>query len=171
MSEDSVNRSRRRAKVAFSRLTLTIVIANLVGPVTLLLGSFAVTQYRDGLMEAKFEAVRGQAQIIADVLGQIAIVEADCGPDDSSGGGISENGVCPLILSRADVKEAFNGVWDSFEGRVRIFDTPDFERTPPVANAAELLIEDVFLREDDIVSEPLPPLSAAPSTTSRSQPQ
>ena len=44
---------RRRARVAISRLTVTIVLANLIALVILLLGSFALTQYRDGLVQAQ----------------------------------------------------------------------------------------------------------------------
>lgn len=152
---------RRRARVAISRLTVTIVLANLIALVILLLGSFALTQYRDGLVQAKLEGVRAQAQIIADVLAQVAIDESSCQPveeaDIISQG--EEITLCSLTLSQRDVREVFNRVWDSFEGRVRIFNAPQTFEDPPVADASILLIEDVVLREDEIVAQNLPPIN------------
>ncbi len=151
---------KRRARVAISRLTVTIVLANLIALVILLLGSFALTQYRDGLVQAKLEGVRAQAQIIADVLAQVAIDESSCQPVEESD--IIRQGeettLCSLALSQQDVREVFNRVWDSFEGRVRIFNAPQTFDDPPVTDALSLLIEDVVLREDEIVAQTLPPI-------------
>ncbi len=151
---------KRRARVALSRLTVTIVLANLIGLVILLIGSFALTQYRDGLIQAKLEGVRAQAQIIADVLAQVAIDESSCQPVDEAD--IARQGeetsLCSLALSQTDVREVFNRVWDSFEGRVRIFNAPQTFADPPVTDANALLLEDVVLREDKIVTEDLPPI-------------
>ncbi|MEZ5896682.1 MAG: ATP-binding protein [Parvularculaceae bacterium] len=145
--------------MAVSRLTLTIVLANLIGLVILLVGSLGVTQYRDGLVVAKLEGVRPQAQIIADILAQVAVDETACAPvfaDDAAGEGST---VCGLRLSEQDVREVFNRVWDSFEGRVRIFAAPvDYET--PINDAGALLLEDVRLRADEIVVENLPPLES-----------
>ncbi len=153
---------RRRSRVAPSRLTLTIVLANLIGLVILLLGSFALTQYRDGLVQAKLEGVRAQAQIIADVLAQVAIDESSCQPVEEAD--VTRLGedmtLCSLALSQGDVKEVFNRVWDSFEGRVRIFNAPQTFEDPPVSDASTLLIEDVVLREDEIIVVTLPPIDA-----------
>ena len=151
---------RRRARVALSRLTVTIVLANLIGLVILLLGSFALTNYRDGLIEAKLEGVRAQAQIIADVLAQVAIDETSCQPVEEAdierlGEEVS---LCSLALNQTDVREVFNRVWDSFEGRVRIFNAPQTFEEPPVSDASILLIEDIVLRQDRIEAEDLPPL-------------
>ena len=150
----------KRARMAPSRLTFTIVLANLIGLVILLLGSFALTQFRDGLVEAKLQGVRAQAQIIADVLAQVAIDESSCQPVEAGDLEESPNEptVCSLALSQGDVKEVFNRVWDSFEGRVRIFNAPQTFRNPPVSDANSLLIEDVVLREDEIIAETLPPI-------------
>ncbi len=150
---------RRRTPTAVSRLTLTIVLANLIGLVILLLGSFALTQYRDGLIQAKLEGVRAQAQIIADVLAQVAIDESTCQPVEASDIARQETeAVCALSLSQRDVREVFNRVWDSFEGRVRIFNAPQTFDDPPVSDAKALLIEDVVLRQDEIVAQTLPPI-------------
>jgi two-component system, OmpR family, sensor histidine kinase ChvG len=163
MTEQGGKVRKRRARVALSRLTLTIVLANLIGLVILLLGSFALTQYRDGLVQAKLEGVRAQAQIIADVLAQVAIDESSCQPveeaDIVSRG--EETTLCSLALNQTDVREVFTRVWDSFEGRVRIFNAPQTFDDPPVSDANSLLIEDVVLREDEIVEEALPPLDGS----------
>jgi two-component system sensor histidine kinase ChvG len=166
MSEGAAKRPRRairrlRANVAVSRLTLTIVLANLIGLVILLVGSFGVTQYRDGLVQAKLEGVRAQAQLFADVLAQVAINESDCEPvaaEEPSSIGAT---VCGLSLSQRDVNSVFNRVWDSFEGRVRIFAAPQTNEAPAVKDASALLIDDVMLRADEIVVEELAPVEEA----------
>ncbi len=167
MTEQGGKVRKRRARVALSRLTLTIVLANLIGLVILLLGSFALTQYRDGLVQAKLEGVRAQAQIIADVLAQVAIDETSCQPVEEAD--IVQRGdettLCSLALNQTDVREVFNRVWDSFEGRVRIFNAPQTFDDPPVSDALALLIEDVVLREDEIIQESLPPLETSISTS------
>lgn len=151
---------RVRRRIAFSRLTVTIVLANLIGLVILLLGSFALTNYRDGLIEAKLEGVRAQAQIIADVLAQVAIDETSCQPVEQAD--IERLGeeiaICSLALNQTDVREVFNRVWDSFEGRVRIFNAPQTFDDPPVSDAKILLIEDIVLRQDRIIAETMPPI-------------
>lgn len=159
---------KRRTRVAISRLTVTIVIANLIGLIILLIGSFGLTQYRDGLIQAKLEGVRAQAQIIADVLAQVAIDETSCQPVEEAD--LVNTGdsaaLCSLTLSQADVREVFNRVWDSFEGRVRIFNAPRTFEDPPVKDARAILLEDVVLREDQIIAETLPPIDAEASPTS-----
>ncbi len=165
--EGGIGRRRRaspraspRAPMAVSRLTLTIVLANLIGLVILLLGSFALTQYRDGLIQAKLEGVRAQAQIIADVLAQVAIDETTCQPVEASDIARQQTeALCALSLSQRDVREVFNRVWDSFEGRVRIFNAPQTFADPPVSDARQLLLEDVVLRQDEIVAQTLPPIN------------
>nr|AMK59385.1 sensor histidine kinase [uncultured bacterium UPO57] len=160
MADGAGKRRRRGARFALSRLTVTIILANLIGVVILLLGSFGLTQYRDGLIQAKLEGVRAQAQIIADILAQVAIDESSCQPveaDEAEEAGA----MCSLSLSEGDVREVFNRVWDSFEGRVRIFNAPQSFENPPVKDASSLLIEDVVLRRDRIVMEALPPLEGA----------
>ncbi len=153
--------SNRRAGLAVSRLTLTIVLANLIGLVILLVGSLGVTQYRDGLVEAKLEGVRAQAQLFADVLAQAAVDDTGCQPvfavDEERNG----TTICGHALSERDVNEVFNRVWDSFEGRVRIFNAPPASATPFVTDAGALLIDDVMLREDEIVVGPLGPVDDA----------
>ncbi|HNR75639.1 MAG TPA: ATP-binding protein [Parvularculaceae bacterium] len=163
MAERAAKRPRRPSRfggagVAVSRLTLTIVLANLIGLVILLVGSLGVTQYRDGLVAAKLEGVRAQAQLFADVLAQTAVEEGDCAPPP---GDEFQTMICGHSLSENDVNEVFNRVWDSFEGRVRIFNAPSSNDDPVVADASALLIDDVMLREDEIVVEQLGPVEEA----------
>lgn len=165
MSEGAAKRPRKPSRlggvgVAVSRLTLTIVLANLIGLVILLVGSLGVTQYRDGLIAAKLEGVRAQAQLFADVLAQAAVNESECGPEPSSGEDDGA-GICSHTLSESDVNAVFNRVWDSFEGRVRIFEAPSSTDSPLVTDASALLIDDVMLREDQIVVENLAPVDDA----------
>lgn len=164
MKEGAAKRPRRPSRlegggVAVSRLTLTIVLANFIGLVILLVGSFGVTQYRDGLVAAKLEGVRAQAQLFADVLAQAAVTETDC--DGAAAAGDDDVGICSHTLSESDVNEVFNRVWDSFEGRVRIFNAPRSGDSPIVKDAGSLLIDDVMLREDEIVVEQLAPVEGA----------
>jgi two-component system sensor histidine kinase ChvG len=149
----------RGAGVAVSRLTLTIVLANFIGLVILLVGSLGVTQYRDGLVQAKLEGVRAQAQLFADVLAQAAVSEASCQEPPSPE--LKEAIICGRALSQDDVNEVFNRVWDSFEGRVRIFNAPKSEDDATIGDADALLIDDVMLREDEIVVEALAPVEDA----------
>jgi two-component system sensor histidine kinase ChvG len=161
MTDGGGARRRRRTRLGVSRLTFTIALANLIGLVILLLGSLGLNQFRDGLIDAKLEGVRAQAQIIADVLAQVAIPVEDCGPPETTlgdAGAVAPNGPCALALNENNVSETFNRVWDSFEGRVRIFRAPRAYGDPPVADAAPLLIEDVVLRRDVFVVDPLPPI-------------
>ncbi len=161
MGEGAGTRTRRPARFAISRLTLTIVFANFSSLLILLVASFGVTQYRDGLVAAKLQGVRAQAQIIAAVLGQIAINDEACDDDADSDISLGVASPCGLALDEGDVRTVFNRVWVSFEGRVRVFNAPRTFATPPVADASELLLEDVVLRRDDIVVQALPPIESA----------
>lgn len=165
MAERAAQAPRRPSRfrgggLAVSRLTLTIVLANLIGLVILLVGSLGVTQYRDGLVQAKLEGVRAQAQLFADVLAQTAVAEGGCEPAQGAAKSADVT-ICGHSLSESDVNEVFNRVWDSFEGRVRIFNAPQSNEAPFVTDASALLIDDVVLREDEIVVEALAPVDDA----------
>lgn len=157
---DGAGKKQRAGALSVSRLTITIVLANLIGLVILLLGSFGLTQYRDGLIAAKLEGVRAQAQLFADVLAQTAIDADACGAIDAETAAAAgaANQICGLTLNETFVTDVFNRVWDSFEGRVRVFRAP--QGKGPVPNAAELLVEDVVLRRDQIVAEELQPIDS-----------
>lgn len=157
MSETGGRPLRRRPRLAVSRLTFTILLANLIGLVILLLGSLGLNQFRDGLIDAKLEGVRAQAQIIADLLAQIAISDENCEPEADE----PPVGACAPHLNETNVSATFNRIWDSFEGRVRVFRAPAFYGDPPIADARTLLIEDKTLRRDAFVVEPL---NAIPET-------
>ena len=69
-----------QSRFGISRLTILIILVNLIGPTILVIGSFALNHYRDGLVAAKLQGVRAQAQIVADVLAQVAIDDLSCEP-------------------------------------------------------------------------------------------
>lgn len=162
MARTAGRRRRRGAGLQVSRLTLTIFLANFAGLAVLLFGSFGLTQFRDGLIQAKLEGVRAQAQIIADVLAQTAIDETSCRPIEAGEADLGDAG-CALALNEGDVNQIFTRVWDSFEGRVRIFNAPQSFSEPPVTDAGALLLEDVVLRRDVIVAETLAPIDQSPT--------
>lgn len=159
MAEGATKKRRRVGTIVVSRLTLTIVLANLIGLVILLLGSFGVTAYRDGLVAAKLEGVRAQAQIIADVMAQTSLIGEECVSDTTSQGVIGE--ICGPKLEPEFVKDVFTNLWDSFEGRVRIYKVPLGANGTEIENAADLMIEDVVLRQDTIIVTPLAPIDGA----------
>ncbi len=140
--------------LTFSRLTLTIVVANLIGLTILLLGSLGMTQYHDGLIAAKLEGVRAQAQVIADIMAQVAADDNVCDqPADFAAESVSS---CRVALREDYVNEVFNRLWDGFEGRVRVFNAPRSYDRLPIPNARELLLEDVVLRKDEFDISTLP---------------
>ncbi len=172
MSDTDATSSARGARRRFvvSRLTLTIVFANLSGLMILFVGSFAVTAYRESLIEAKLEGVRAQAQIVADVLAQIAVDPEACAPINQPvipGDGVAATDpieLCERKMREEDVQIVFNRVWDSFEGRIRIFRAPGAAEGggPPIVDDANaLLIDDVVLRQDEIRTVDLGPIDAA----------
>ncbi len=136
--------------LTFSRLTLTIVIANLIGMTILLLGSLGMTQYRDGLIAAKLEGVRAQAQVIADIMAQVAADDTNCDAIDPL------EATCQVNLREDAVNLVFSRVWDSFEGRVRVFKAPEDFTNLKIDNANTLLLEDVVLRKDAFDTTTLP---------------
>ncbi len=162
MSEGARNKTRWRGRLSVSRLTLTIVLANLVGLVILLLGSLGVTAFRESLVEAKLEGVRAQAQIFADILAQTAVDAEACEPIEQAvtpGVGIGQSdpvAICNRVLQEENVVFVFNRVWDSFEGRIRVYRTPPGGET--VVDAQDLLIDDVVLRQDKIRPVALGPI-------------
>ncbi|MEM9422073.1 MAG: sensor N-terminal transmembrane domain-containing protein, partial [Pseudomonadota bacterium] len=65
-------------RLPISRLTVTIFLTNFFGLSVLILGSFRLTHYRDGLIDAKLEGVRAQAQVIASLMATVAAEDAAC---------------------------------------------------------------------------------------------
>ncbi len=163
MGEATGRRGRNPSRFVVSRLTFTIAIANLVGLMILLLGSFAVSEYRESLIVAKLEGVRAQAQIVADVLAQVAIDPDECIIVEQPvrpGLGIAPTDpvpVCGRNLRPGDVESVFNRIWDSFEGRIRIYRAPE-DSSSVVADAKPLLLDDLVLRQDRITLNDLPPI-------------
>ncbi|RFB05515.1 sensor histidine kinase [Parvularcula marina] len=143
-----------------SRLTITILLTQLAGLSILLIGSLRVTQYRDGLIEAKLEGVRAQAQVIASIMATVAAEDANCdlltADDDSA--------PCDVMIDSDRVNAIFTRVWPSFEGRVRIFETPEDYDGAPIENARSLLLQDQILRTGELQYEELPDLTPAPAS-------
>lgn len=142
-----------------SRLTVTILLTQLFGLSILLVGSMRVTQYRDGLIEAKLEGVRAQAQVIASIMATVAAEDAECDIVTQEDGEVAP---CEVTLNSDAVNVIFTRVWPSFEGRVRVFQTPRGYDGGPIANARDLLLQDQVLRTGELEIEELPDLTADP---------
>lgn len=65
---------RRRRPLAFSALTRLIFLANLAGLLVLVLGSLVLNEMRQGLIEARIASLRGEGELIANVLAEQATV-------------------------------------------------------------------------------------------------
>ncbi|MBB4657959.1 ATP-binding protein [Parvularcula dongshanensis] len=146
----------RDGRLPVSRLAVTILAANLVGLLILMLGSVGFNQYRDGLIAAKLEGVRGQAQMLAGVLATIAGEEAQCDIAIDA-----EASLCELNLDDAAVDTVFTRLFDGFEGRVRIFELPEGYEGAPIADATDFLLEDKVLRADTVDAAALPDIEEA----------
>ncbi len=139
-------------RLPISRLTITIFLTNFFGLSVLILGSFRLTHYRDGLIEAKFEAVRAQAQVMASLVATVAAEDTEC--DIVAEG--DNSAPCLVSLDHTNVNTIFTRVFPSFEGRVRIFSTPPGYDISSLTNANDLLLEDKNLRTDTLVISELP---------------
>ena len=140
----------RDGRLPVSRLAVTILGTNLVAVLILMLGSVGLNQYRDGLIEAKLEGVRGQAQMLAGIVAAVAAEDADCDltvtaeapAGDGADAPLQGASVCEVGLDDAAVASVFARVWDGFEGRVRIFETPPGYDGGPIEDPTALLLED-----------------------------
>ncbi|MEM9233075.1 MAG: sensor histidine kinase [Pseudomonadota bacterium] len=141
-------------RLPISRLTVTILLTQLFGLSILLIGSLRVTQYRDGLIEAKLEGVRAQAQVIASIMATVAAEDADC--DLITEG--EDVAPCVVSIDSDRVNQIFTRVWPSFEGRVRVYETPDEYDGSAITDARPLLLQDQVLRSGRIEIEELPDL-------------
>ncbi|MGV6820317.1 MAG: ATP-binding protein [Parvularcula sp.] len=144
-----------RGRLPVSRLALTIVLTNIFGLLILMAGSIQLTQYRDGLITAKLEGVRAQAQVIAAIMAAVAAEDADCDIIPEGTDAIP----CDVSLNEDSVNVIFTRVWPSFEGRVRVFATPDNYDREDITDPAPLLLQDKVLREDVFDVEQLPDIS------------
>jgi two-component system sensor histidine kinase ChvG len=144
----------RDGRSPVSRLAVTILAANLVGLLVLMLGSIGFNQYRDGLVEAKLEAVRGQAQMLSNVLAAVAAADAECDLVVPQAG--AEAAPCAVSLDEAAVNSVFTRVFDGFEGRVRIFRTPEGYDGSEIENAGAILLQDKAIKARGFVEQSLP---------------
>lgn len=141
-----------------SRLTVTILLTQLFGLTILLVGSMRVTQYRDGLIDAKLEGVRAQAQVIASIMAIVAAEDAECDLITED----EQVSACDVSLNSDRVNQIFTRVWPSFEGRVRVFETPEEYDGSAIEDAREILLQDQVLRTGKLEIRELPDLTAAP---------
>ncbi|ADM08872.1 sensor histidine kinase [Parvularcula bermudensis HTCC2503] len=152
-------------RLPISRLTVTILLTQLFGLTILMMGSFRVTQYRDGLIDAKLEAVRAQAQVIASIMATVAAEDADCDIVTAD----QDVAPCEVSLDRESVNAIFTRVWPSFEGRVRIFETPEDYDGGPISDPRAILLEDQVLRAGAIEAVELPDLTQGPADRLRTR--
>lgn len=148
-------------RLPISRLTVTILLTQLFGLSILLIGTMRTTQYRDGLIEAKLEGVRAQAQVIASIMATVAAEDADCDIITND----QDVSPCVVKLNNDRVNLIFTRVWPSFEGRVRVFQTPENYDGGEIVNARDLLLQDQVLRSGSLDIEELPDLT--PSSGAR----
>lgn len=139
-------------RMPVSRLTITIFLTNFFGLSVLILASFRLTQYRDGLIDAKLEGVRAQAQVIASLMAAVAAEDAEC--DIIREG--EPAAPCLVNLDEEAVNTIFTRVWPSLEGRVRIFATPPSYDVNALGDASDLLLQDRVLRADALIIRQLP---------------
>ncbi len=139
-------------RLPISRLTITIFLTNFFGLTILMIGSVQLSQYRDGLIQAKLEGVRAQAQVIASIMATVAAEDADCDLVIEE----ADRVPCRVSLDEGAVNTIFTRVWPSLEGRVRVFSTPEVFDGSPITDASELLLQDRVLRADEIVVTELP---------------
>ena len=154
----------RDGRLPVSRLAVTILVANLIGVLILMLGSVGLNQYRDGLIEAKLEGVRGQAQMLAGIVAAVAAEEPDCAIAlvESDTGPAKGAAPCETTLNEAQVSAVFSRVWDGFEGRVRIFRIPPGYSGEPIEDVNLLLLEDQVREAPGAVEQDLPTGEEAP---------
>jgi two-component system sensor histidine kinase ChvG len=65
---------RRLGRRAASPLLRRILLINLIAPVVLAVGLIGLDKYRQGLIEARLDALAGQAELVAGALGEAAIL-------------------------------------------------------------------------------------------------
>ena len=156
----------RDGRLPVSRLAVTILAANLIAVLILMLGSVGLNQYRDGLIEAKLEGVRGQAQMLAGIIATVAAEDPDCAISieeaDGTPGAVEGAARCEVALNESQVHTVFERVWDGFEGRVRIFATPSGFEGERIEDASLFLLEDQVLQAPARVEVDLPDPDAAP---------
>ncbi|MEM6648849.1 MAG: sensor histidine kinase [Pseudomonadota bacterium] len=143
-------------RLPISRLTVTIFLTNFFGLVILVAGAVQLNQYRDGLIQSKLEGVRAQAQVIASIMATVAAEDAECDI-------ISEEesaAPCKVSLNEEWVDTIFTRVWPSFEGRVRVFATPDSYDGERIDDPNALLLQDKVLRSDNFDIGVLPDIDA-----------
>jgi two-component system sensor histidine kinase ChvG len=125
-------RDRPRFRLVGSRLGALILILNLLSLLILFGGALALNEWRRGLVEARQESLLSQAELLANVLGEL---------------GITEGEPRPLL----DVLEVSDWLRDTF--------IPAGQRAS-VHDADGLFVADSYQVSDEIPGRPLPPVGS-----------
>ena len=129
-----------------SRTTFLILGANLFALGIVFAGVFTFDDYRDGLIEAKSQAARLEAELLARTLA-LALI-----PDDAT----------PPALDAQSSRE-FNRYLGRIEdGRTRIFSVPPGWETPRDIDLDEILLADTQLIFETVAEDTLPPVGDEP---------
>jgi two-component system, OmpR family, sensor histidine kinase ChvG len=124
--------TRLRFRLVGSRLGALILILNLLSLLILFGGALALNEWRRGLVEARQESLLSQAELLANVLGELEITEGEPRP-------------------ALDEIEAPKWLRDTF--------IPAGQRAS-VHNADGLFVADSFQVSDQIPGRPLPPVGS-----------
>ncbi|HEV7227474.1 ATP-binding protein [Brevundimonas sp.] len=125
-------RPRPRLRLVGSRLGALILILNLLSLLILFGGALALNEWRRGLVEARQESLLSQAELLANVLGELEITQGEPRP----------------ILDELEVPKWLR---DTF--------IPTGQRAS-VHNADGLFVADSYQVSDQIPGRPLPPVGS-----------
>ncbi|MBX9576132.1 MAG: sensor histidine kinase [Caulobacteraceae bacterium] len=126
------DRPRPRLRLVGSRLGALILILNLLSLLILFGGALALNEWRRGLVEARQESLLSQAELLANVLGELEITQGEPRP----------------ILDELEVPKWLR---DTF--------IPSGQRAS-VHNADGLFVADSYQVSDQIPGRPLPPIGS-----------
>jgi len=138
----------RLRRVLFSPIAFGILATNLVVMLLAVVGFMLTDEYRDGLVESKLQAARGEAQLLAQAL---------------ANGSIPETAVRPSL--DGDLATLFlYGLGRSVEGRTRIYGVPTRDFNAPADGVSPISRELADTRRIfEVVSEAaLPPVGDEP---------
>lgn len=129
-----------------SRTTFLILGANLFALGIVFAGVFTFDDYRDGLIEAKSQAARLEAELLARTLA-LALI-----PDDAT----------PPALDAQSSREFNRYLGRIDDGRTRIFSVPPGWETPRDIDLDAILLADTQLIFETVAEDTLPPVGDEP---------
>jgi len=132
-NDGSGDQPRRLKRFGGSRLGGLILALNLVSLLILLGGALALNEWRRGLVEARQESLLGQAELLSNVMGELAVTQGEPEPV------LNPNRASLFLL------DAFIPAGQ----RARLYD------------ADGLIVSDSYAVSDQIPGAPLPPAHAA----------